>query len=562
MEININLGDVESDSARRNQANNTRRTGAAKKTNTNNRKPTTRRTSTAPKAGAARKPAAKKKEVKVPNSVEVLLQRSKPKLRIMHKQPGRYVMKNTQGMWSLFRIKSQVKYTPGMKNKLFAMRDMEAIASTDIEDLEAHAALMAALGAGDYDEPVEELMAEAISYERGFLNAKGVDIPEGEIEQEDDVESDSAAPGARNKAAGAKLGRKKRAVGMLAPGWHMFHNPTGGGKLKKFYVGPRVSARRLMGIVSGDVPVAGKEEKADAKKTAAKKPASKKMSPMEQKKDIERKRIDVKRLPGIIETTKSSLKKFQERFDQTGSKNTEKSLNQVKATLKAQQQRLKEAKATLKKIDGSTPPKQSGRVTANEEGKALMKEAGVGITKLNRMVKDAEKDGDRRTIRVATKLRDAMSAGDVKATKSALRTLDKQFGLDEIEKELGVKGGKLSAMLQKKATKAKPTAKKPTSKQTKAKSLTQAQVMKKRGPNKVALDLMFEFKDNGKLDMSDEDTKYLMDGMKKHGVGLEIVEQVGPGGGAADVRVHGDKAALKKFFKEVMNKDMSDMDVE
>lgn len=386
MEIQINLNDgVESDSITRGSAR--RKARRARKAGTKPtatkpaaKKPTgARRTATAPKKPVARKPAAKK-EVKVPNSVEVMIQRSKPKLRIMHKQPGRYVMKSTKGQFVLFRIKEQVKYLPSMKQKLFAMRDMEAIAtSVELEDLQAHAALDAALGEGTYAEPLEHLEAES----------HGLDIA-----MDDDaigggsgsIEADSAAPGARNAGAGAKLGKKKRAPNMLAPGWHMFVQPKDGNKLQKHYVGPRMSARRLMGIVSGEA-----KPGADAKKPAAgtKKPAAK-------------------------------------------------------------------------------PASKTGRTPAVKN--ELTKSTGLSATKMRRMIKDATKDGDKKELARVTKLKDAMESGDLNATKRALRSIDKQSGLDEFEKELGLKEGALRNVLSQKASK-KPAASPAT---------------KKRGGNKPA----------------------------------------------------------------------------
>lgn len=67
---------------------------------------------------------------------------------------------------------------------------------------------------------------------------------------------------------------------------------------------------------------------------------------------------------------------------------------------------------------------------------------------------------------------------------------------------------------------------------------------------------MLTFKGDGKLDTRDGDTKELLQGMQKHNIGLEVIEESGPGAGAADVQLHGEPKDLKAFFKDVLSDDL------
>ncbi|SBV38407.1 hypothetical protein BN7874_223 [Phage NCTB] len=269
---------------------------------------------------SAQKPA-------LPKTIDTAVKNSTPKLRVAYAQPGRYVLKSARGVFSIVRLSKEAKYTPSMKQKIFALRSMEAIASDySAEELALHSAFEEAIGNGEYQEPIDTLMAEAISYEEEFLNAKGavtakspvmygffkfkdgssVDLTgdKGDLAKakalfkngrnpvvsltdlgldEDEaqtvveqkarknilidtpskankflstsssqagIDSESAAPRGRGgSAAGAKMGRKKRAPNMLAPGWHMFSLPKGATRMTKAYIGPRISARRILTLV-------------------------------------------------------------------------------------------------------------------------------------------------------------------------------------------------------------------------------------------------------------------------------------------------------------------------
>lgn len=173
-----------------------------------------------------------KTKAPLPKTIENAVQNSKPKLRVAYSQPGRYVLKSARGVFAIVRLKKEAKYVPSMKQKIFALREMEALASEySPEELEAFAAFDDAVGSGPYEESIKELDAEA-----------------------------AARKGAGGQAAGTKMGRKKRAPNMLAPGWHMFSLPKGATRMTKAYIGPRVSARRILGLIdNGGKDTAPKE---------------------------------------------------------------------------------------------------------------------------------------------------------------------------------------------------------------------------------------------------------------------------------------------------------------
>lgn len=180
----------------------------------------------------------------IPATIEKALATVKPKARVVYAQPGRYVLRSRTGLFSIFRISKEAKYTPSMKNRLFAQREMEALASDGLWDIDPD---------GPYSESITDLEAEALSFEEDFLRAKGIDVDE-------DFESDSAAPARGKGNVGSKLGRKKRAPGMLAPGWHVFNQPASGGPMRKYYAGPRIAARRIASIMNGEEVPEGRKK--------------------------------------------------------------------------------------------------------------------------------------------------------------------------------------------------------------------------------------------------------------------------------------------------------------
>lgn len=175
---------------------------------------------------SATKRAAK---AKIPDSIQYLA--DKGKFRIKSASPGHYILSGNRAkfkMIALVRFAEETRFTPSMGTKAFT----------------ATASQVLPISVSAYCEPVHELEAEA--------SAKG--------------------PGARSNAAGQKLGKKTRAPNVLAPGWWMFIRDKDN-KVTKEYVGPRISARRLMDIVSGESAEADKKAKAEpAKKTAKKDP--------------------------------------------------------------------------------------------------------------------------------------------------------------------------------------------------------------------------------------------------------------------------------------------------
>lgn len=206
------------------------------------------------KMARAKRPESKK--VKIPNSVQYLAE--KGKLRIKFAEPGRYILQGAKQSVVVLRVKEEMKYTPSVANKAFTAT------ASDTEMLQH-------IGIGEYAEPIELLQSESISYEAEFLRAKGLTDLADKLEAKQELESEAAAktPGAKNKAAGAKMGKKKRAPNMLAPGWWVFIKPTDG-KMRKEYVGPRMSARRLLGVVQGENTSKSKKKSLDKLSTKEK----------------------------------------------------------------------------------------------------------------------------------------------------------------------------------------------------------------------------------------------------------------------------------------------------
>lgn len=176
-------------------------------------------------SSSAAKPAAK---VKIPDSVQYLA--DKGKFRIKSATPGHYVLSGSRAkfkMIAIVRFKEETRFTPSMGTKAFT----------------ATASQVLPISVGVYDEPLHELEAEAAA----------------------------KAPGARSNVAGQKMGKKTRAPNMLAPGWWMFIRDKDN-KVTKEYIGPRISARRLMDIVSGEAAEPAKVKAEPAKKTTKKAP--------------------------------------------------------------------------------------------------------------------------------------------------------------------------------------------------------------------------------------------------------------------------------------------------
>lgn len=135
----------------------------------------------------------KEKPVKIPKSIAFAAEKTKS--RIVKAVPGRYILKNRKGMFVVVRFKEETRYTASVGTKLFSASSTE------------HA--------------VEDYFT---------------------------VESESNQPGARNSAAGNKLGKKNHAKGMMAAGWWLFAKRADG-KMQKAYIGGRISGRRLLGLL-------------------------------------------------------------------------------------------------------------------------------------------------------------------------------------------------------------------------------------------------------------------------------------------------------------------------
>lgn len=155
------------------------------------------------------RPKKEVKPVKIPKSIAFAAEKTKS--RIVKAVPGRYILKNRKGMFVVVRFKEETRYTASVGTKLFSASNTEH----DVEDY--------------------------------FI-----------------VESESNQPGARNSAAGNKLGKKNHAKGMMAPGWWLFVKRADG-KMQKAYIGGRISGRRLLGLL--DPSTVAKEEPKKPKTT-------------------------------------------------------------------------------------------------------------------------------------------------------------------------------------------------------------------------------------------------------------------------------------------------------
>lgn len=206
----------------------------------------------APRAGG-KKPA--KKAVEVPKTLQDALKQIRPAPRIVHKQPGRYVLKTKKETIVLLRVAKEVKYMPSMKQKIFALRDMESISSTPF------------YGTEDYHEDEMDLSIEAEAMEDTVIDMGTLEMLSAQPKK-----------GTGGQGAGVQMGRKKRAPNMIAPGWHVFKQPANGGRLTRQYLGPRMSARRIFSVITGGDKNANKDPKQTGK-TPAKAPAGKKLGP-------------------------------------------------------------------------------------------------------------------------------------------------------------------------------------------------------------------------------------------------------------------------------------------
>lgn len=207
----------------------------------------------APRAGG-KKPA--KKAVEVPKSLQDALKQIRPAPRIVHKQPGRYVLKTKNETIVLLRVAKEVKYMPSMKQKIFALREMESISANPF------------YGTEDYHEDEMNLSIEAEAMEDVVIDMNSLEMLSAQPKK-----------GTGGQAAGVQMGRKKRAPNMIAPGWHIFKQPANGGRLTRQYLGPRMSARRIFSVITGGDKNANKDPKQTGNKTPAKSPAGKKLGP-------------------------------------------------------------------------------------------------------------------------------------------------------------------------------------------------------------------------------------------------------------------------------------------
>ena len=88
----------------------------------------------------------------------------RPAPRIVHKQPGRYVLKTKNETIVLLRVAKEVKYMPSMKQKIFALREMESISANPF------------YGTEDYHEDEMNLSIEAEAMEDVVIDMNALEM--------------------------------------------------------------------------------------------------------------------------------------------------------------------------------------------------------------------------------------------------------------------------------------------------------------------------------------------------------------------------------------------------
>tara|TARA_B100000214_G_scaffold357534_2_gene317259 strand:+ start:64663 stop:66033 length:1371 start_codon:yes stop_codon:yes gene_type:complete len=359
----------------------------------------------------------------IPATIEKALATVKPKARVVFAQPGRYVLKSRTGLFSIFRISKEAKYTPSMKNRLFAQREMEALASDGLWDIDPD---------GPYSESITDLEAEALSFEEDFerestsnsnvgnqaaykaikqarlpsgysINYDGfedgvysfeltksnvhvafrecsdvraiplavqdlVDYSRGRSSRGDgsrgneafisvsSIESESAAPARGKGNVGSKMGRKKRSPGMLAPGWHVFHQPASGGPMRKYYAGPRIAARRIAGIMNGEEVPEGRKKSPNetASKTRKARVTREPKAPV--------KAPDTYKMYKNIVKLQQKVERIKQRMDNTDNKEKKKELAQQARDLNAEIRPLQRDLRKAEKLIEKTPTSRQIKV--------------------------------------------------------------------------------------------------------------------------------------------------------------------------------------------------------
>jgi hypothetical protein len=173
----------------------------------------------------AAKPKAKKPVV-IPNSIKYAAEKSKS--RVVFAVPGRYILKNRRATFAIVRIPFDDKMSPSVATKVFKVT------------------------ASDMDLTQEQIFAlEPI-----------------------EMDSLSAAPGAKVSGLDSKMGKKTHAPNTLSKGWWVFRKGNDG-KVAKAFAGGRISGRRILSLIDPSqapkpkTEVVDETKKAPVKKTAA-----------------------------------------------------------------------------------------------------------------------------------------------------------------------------------------------------------------------------------------------------------------------------------------------------
>ena len=464
----------------------------------------------APRAGG-KKPA---KKVEVPKSLQDALKQIRPAPRIVHKQPGRYVLKTKNETIVLLRVAKEVKYMPSMKQKIFALREMESISTSPF------------YGTEDYHEDEMNLSIEAEAMEDTVIDMGTLEMLSAQPKK-----------GTGGQAAGVQMGRKKRAPNMIAPGWHIFKQPANGGRLTRQYLGPRMSARRIFSVITGGDKNANKDPKQTGK-TPAKAPAGKKLGPNS---------------PGVPKTP-SNFRRPGANAHKRGSEDLKEEFKFFKMKAKAMNRKLRPeyVEKMENAIKDATAREKGGKKpTAKTPAKAPAKAPRGGNAKL---LKDPEvmKKANPLFKQLATRTARLASA---KTPAAKDKILKEQKALMDKIKDLGFKYKKPEDVPAP-ATKAAPAkketaAKKPSApKKSSGAYATKADI--KNASHKYSTG--FDGKvTNGELPDIDFDdngltSKDVLDYAEKAGVKIDLPGTVNEFDGNSDMDVYGDKDSLKKFM--------------
>jgi hypothetical protein len=264
----------------------------------------------------AAKPKAKKPVV-IPNSIKYAAEKSKS--RVVFAVPGRYILKNRRATFAIVRIADDVKMSPSVATKVFKVT------------------------ASDMDLTQEQIFAlEPI-----------------------EMDSLSAAPGAKVSGLDSKMGKKTHAPNTLSKGWWVFRKGNDG-KVAKAFAGGRISGRRILSLIDPSQAPKPKTEVIDETKKA---PAKKTGAELKAAGQIKALQTEFKKLGGELTAGKERLTTLQRATSKIA----------LKEKLKKIIARRKEISAEIKALKSGEP---APKINPSAKAPAVKKPAATGkITK-------------------------------------------------------------------------------------------------------------------------------------------------------------------------------------